>query len=156
MDKLRFVIDTNVLVSSILIANSQSDLAFKKIRKLGNILFSEVTFQELQEVLNRPKFNRYVALNIRLQFLAKIKLDLEEIFITETINICRDPKDNKFLEVAVNGNANYLITGDQDLLVLNPFRNIEIIPVNEFLTREKFNQVLTKVSDQEPEDYDII
>ena len=51
------------------------------------------------------------------------------------IDICRDPKDNKFLELAVSGKADFIITGDQDLLVLNPFRNIEIITINEFLTR---------------------
>jgi putative PIN family toxin of toxin-antitoxin system len=135
MDKLRFVIDTNVLVSSVLIANSPSDLSLKIIRKIGNILFSETTFQELEEVLNRQKFNRYVDLNIRLQFLAKLKLELDLITIQENIKICRDSKDDKFLEVAINGKANYLITGDQDLLILNPFRQIEIITINEFLTR---------------------
>ena len=133
IDKLRYVIDTNVLVSSVLIANSPSDLLLKQIRKNGDILFSEITFQELQEVLNRPKFNRYVALNIRLQFLAKIKLECELITIRENIQICRDSKDDKFLDVAVNGDANFLITGDRDLLILNPFRDIEIITVNEFL-----------------------
>jgi putative PIN family toxin of toxin-antitoxin system len=138
MDKLRFVVDNNVLLSSILIASSRPDTALKKIRNLGDILFSQATFQELQEILGRPKFDRYISLNIRLQFLAKIKLELEEIEIIETIKICRDEKDDKFLEVAVNGNANYLITGDKDLLVLHPFRNIEIINVNEFLTR--FNE----------------
>ncbi|HAN74416.1 MAG TPA: putative toxin-antitoxin system toxin component, PIN family [Planktothrix sp. UBA8407] len=135
MDKLRFVIDTNVLVSSILIASSPPDKALKKVRSLGDILFSETTFQELQEILNRPKFDRYVSFNIRLQFLAKIKLESEEVTIIENIKVCRDEKDDKFLEVAVNGNANYLITGDKDLLVLNPFRDINIITVNEFLTR---------------------
>lgn len=63
MDKLRFVVDNNVLVSSILIASSPPDTALKKIRSLGNILYSLPTFQELQEILNRPKFDRYVSLN---------------------------------------------------------------------------------------------
>jgi uncharacterized protein len=53
----------------------------------------------------------------------------------ETIDLCRDPKDNKFLELAVSGNADFIITGDEDLLVLNTFRNIEIISVNDFLIR---------------------
>lgn len=138
MDKLRFVVDNNVLVSSILIASSPPDTALKKIRSLGNILYSLPTFQELQEILNRPKFDRYVSLNIRLQFLAKLKLESEEVEILERIKVCRDEKDDKFLEVAVNGNANYLIAGDKDLLVLHPFRNIEIISVNDFLSQ--FNE----------------
>ncbi len=62
-------------------------------------------------------------------------LDSDLIEITETVNICRDPKDNKLLELAVSGKANFIITGDQDLLVLNPFRNIEIITINKLLTR---------------------
>ncbi len=134
MNKDRFVIDTNVLVSSILIEKSPADQAFKKIRSLGNLLFSESTLQELQEILQRPKFNKYVSSQIRSQFIMQLKLEAETILIVEKINLCRDPKDNKFLEVAVNGNADFIITGDKDLLVLNSFQNIEIITVNEFLS----------------------
>ncbi len=133
MAKPRFVIDTNVLVSGILIFQSSSDKAYKKARSIGNILFSESSFQELEEILKRPKFNKYVSLEIRNQFITKFKLESEQITITEKIVICRDPKDNKFLELAFNGNADFIITGDQDLLVLNPFRGIQIITVNEFL-----------------------
>ncbi|MCH2246338.1 MAG: putative toxin-antitoxin system toxin component, PIN family [Crocosphaera sp.] len=135
MNKLRFVVDTNVLVSSILIGKSPPDQAFKKIRTLGNILFSESTFQELQEILQRPKFDKYVSYQIRNQFMIQLKLEAEIIIVFEEIDICRDPKDNKFLEVAVNGKADFIITGDKDLLVLNPFQGIEIITVNEFLSR---------------------
>ena len=49
------------------------------------------------------------------------------------ITDCRDPKDNKFLEIAVNGDADYILTGDQDLLILNPFRDILIVPPAYFL-----------------------
>ncbi|WP_079680589.1 putative toxin-antitoxin system toxin component, PIN family [Planktothrix sp. PCC 11201] len=51
----------------------------------------------------------------------------------KSIEECRDPKDNKYLELAVSGNADYIITGDKDLLVLNPFRAISIITVDQFL-----------------------
>ena len=133
MAKPRFVIDTNVLVSGILIFQSSSDQAYKKARSIGKILFSESSSQELEEILKRPKFNKYVSLESRNQFITKFKLESEQITITETINICRDSKDNKFLELAINGNADFIITGDQDLLVLNPFRGIKIITVNQFL-----------------------
>jgi uncharacterized protein len=135
MNKLRFVIDTNILVSSILMASSKPDQALKKARKIGFILFSENTFSELKEVLNRRKFDKYILLETRLEFLSKIKLESELIEVMETIDLCRDPKDNKFLELAVSGNADFIITGDEDLLVLNTFRNIEIISVNDFLIR---------------------
>lgn len=136
MNRLKFVIDTNVLVSSILIKQSSADYALKKARSLGIILFSEDTFQELKIILNRPKFDKYVSLETRFEFMAKLKLESKLIDIFERINICRDTKDNMFLEVAVNGQADYLITGDRDLLVLHPFKNIEIVTVNQFLNHD--------------------
>jgi len=83
--------------------------------------------------LTRSKFDKYISLDIRYQFLAKIRLESDQILISELINKCRDPKDNKFLEVAVNGNATHIITGDQDLLELHPFRGISILTLRQFL-----------------------
>ncbi|MFY7802426.1 MAG: putative toxin-antitoxin system toxin component, PIN family [Limnoraphis robusta] len=133
MNKLRVVLDTNILLSSILIKLSLPDIAFKAARKNGIILLSDATSQELQEVLTRSKFDQYISLDIRYQFLTKIKLESEQIFISELIKECRDPKDNKFLEVAVNGNATHIITGDKDLLELHPFRGISILTPRQFL-----------------------
>lgn len=133
MSKLRIVIDTNILVSSILIRSSLPDIVFQSARKNGIILLSDATSQELQEVLTRSKFDKYISLDIRYQFLAKIKLESEQILISEIIQECRDSKDNKFLEVAVNGNATHIITGDQDLLELHPFRGISILTPRQFL-----------------------
>ena len=133
---IKFVVDTNVLVSSILIRKSSSDAALKKARNLGKLLFSEATFQELQTVLNRSKFDKYVSLTIRSEFMFRLKLESELIEIIEQVNLCRDLKDNQFLEVAMNGNADYLITGDQDLLVLRPFQEIQIMTVHEFLSEQ--------------------
>ena len=133
MNRLRIVIDTNTLISSILIAASVPDQAFKKARNIGIVLLSDATFKELQQVINRPKFDKYVSTSIRVEFLARLWQESEQIEIVDVITDCRDPKDNKFLEVAVNGNADYLVTGDQDLLILNPFRNVSIIPPAYFL-----------------------
>ena len=83
--------------------------------------------------MTRSKFDKYISLDIRYQFLAKIRLESDQILISELINKCRDPKDNKFLEVAVNGNATHIITGDQDLLELHPFRGISILTLRQFL-----------------------
>jgi len=130
---LRFVIDTNILISSILINSSIPDLALKKARNLGIILYSDATFQELQEILYRSKFDKYVSLSTRTQFLAKLKLDAELIQINQTIEECRDPKDDKFLEVAINGDATHIISGDKDLLELHPFRDVAILTPTQFL-----------------------
>ncbi len=131
----KIVIDTNVIISAILFNNSPPGKAVKLANQLGQILLSDVIFQEMQKTITRKKFDRYLSLDSRRQILSKLLLDSELVEITETITICRDPKDNKFLEVAVSGEADLIITGDQDLLVLNPFRGIDIITVNEFLTR---------------------
>ncbi len=133
MNKLRIVIDTNTLISSVLIAASVPDQAFKKARDIGILLFSDETFEELQQVITRPKFDRYVSTTIRVEFLARLWQESEQIEIVDVITACRDPKDNKFFEVAVNGNADYILTGDQDLLVLNPFRDIPIVSPASFL-----------------------
>ena len=133
MDELRFVIDTNILVSAVLIKSSVPDVALKKAKNLGIMLFSETTFQELQEILNRSKFDKYISLSIRTQFLAKLKLESAAVEIVEIIKECRDPKDDKFLEVAINGNATHIITGDKDLLELHPFRGVDIITATQFL-----------------------
>ncbi len=129
----RIVIDTNVIISAILFQNSQPAKAIKFAKQLGKILLSETIFREIGNTLSRPKFDRYLSLDSRRQVLSQLLLDSELIEITETITICRDLKDNKFWELAINGNADFIITGDQDLLVLNPFRGIQIITVNEFL-----------------------
>lgn len=133
MPKPRFVIDTNTLVSSILIDSSIPDLAVRSIRQSGIILVSIATLEELQEVMNHPKFDKYVDSKIRSEFIVQLIQQSELVEIQEFIIGCRDRKDDKFLEVAVNGKADYLITGDRDLLVLHPFRNIQILTPSEFL-----------------------
>lgn len=133
--KLRCVIDTNTLVSSILIASSIPDRAVKLTRHSGIILISVATIEELQKVMNRPKFDKYVDPEIRSEFIVQLTQQAELVEINEPIIACRDPKDDKFLEVAVNGKADYLITGDRDLLVLHPYRDIQILTPADFLTK---------------------
>ena len=134
MNEKYFVIDVNVLISAFLFANSKPRQALDKAQDLGTILLSNSVFLELVEVLNRPKFDRYLSKEIRKQLtdnLAEIALFVEP---NEQITECRDVKDNKYLELAITGQAECIITGDQDLLILNPFREIPIITVQEFLT----------------------
>ena len=133
MQNKRFVADTNILVSAALIRHSLPWQAVNQMEKRGKILYSEATLLELQTVLNRKKFDKYLTPEEKQQFIFKFVEKAELVNITETITDCRDPKDNKFLELAVSGKADLLITGDQDLLILNPFRTIQIIIVADFL-----------------------
>lgn len=131
----RFVVDTNVLISALLFKNSVPFRAIELAEKQGIILYSEATLNELEQVLNRKKFNKYLSLEDRQVFLLKFVSVSELVSITEKIAVCRDEKDNKFLELAVSGNANVIVTGDLDLLVLNPFQAVEIITPDIFIDR---------------------
>lgn len=129
----RIVIDTNVVVSALIFSESTAMEAFRAAKSRGIILISSDILLELTDVLSRPKFDRYISRNIRQDFLSKLSREAEIIENIETIESCRDPKDNKFLEVAISGNASYIITGDKDLLELNPFRGITILNPQDFL-----------------------
>ena len=132
----RFIFDTNVIVSAVLRPQSQPNVALKKAQNLGTLLVSPNTWLELETVLSRPKFNRYITLeerqNFLLDFSQTVELILTDSFSTKE---CRDPKDNQYLELAVNGQAECLITGDQDLLILNPFRGILILSIRDFMEK---------------------
>ena len=133
MNERRFVFDANVLVSAFLFSQSKPRQALDKAQDIGIILLSSSFFTELQEVLSRPKFDRYITLERRKELLENLVETAEFINVNEQINECRDPKDNKYLELAVSGKAECIITGDEDLLVLNPFRQIDILMVQKFL-----------------------
>ncbi|NET40490.1 MAG: putative toxin-antitoxin system toxin component, PIN family [Okeania sp. SIO2B3] len=128
------VIDTNIIVSALIFSKSTTMQAFREAKENGLILISAEILSELIDVLSRQKFDRYLSREIREYFLANLTKETELIAITETIDICRDPKDNKFLELAVSGNATHIITGDKDLLELHPFRDILIVTPSQFLS----------------------
>jgi putative PIN family toxin of toxin-antitoxin system len=98
------------------------------------VLASEATILELDEVLRRDKFRRYIADEIRLEFVAAFVRQCELINVQDTVSVCRDPKDNKFLELALSAQATHILSGDDDLLVLHPFRGIEILSPSAFLS----------------------
>jgi putative PIN family toxin of toxin-antitoxin system len=134
-NKQRFVFDTNVLISAFLFSQSKPRQALDQAQDIGVIIFSNSVFSELKEVLYRPKFDRYLSGERQQELLLDLTQTAQFIDVTEQILECRDPKDNKYLELAVSGQAECIVTGDDDLLVLNPFRDIEIMTVQEFLAK---------------------
>ncbi len=130
----RLVFDTNVIVSALMFPSSLPRQAFNLAYATSKILASTATILELEEVLRRKKFEKYLSLEKRIEFIASFFGDVEIITIIQKVTACRDRKDDKFLELAVNGKADYIITGDQDLLVLNPFQDISIILVSDYLS----------------------
>ncbi|MBE9034872.1 putative toxin-antitoxin system toxin component, PIN family [aff. Roholtiella sp. LEGE 12411] len=129
----RFVFDTNVLISAFLFSQSQPRQALDQAQDIGVIVLSSSVFSELKEVLYRPKFDRYLTKERRQEFLENLTQNAQFIDVTEQINECRDPKDNKYLELALSSQAECIVTGDDDLLVLNPWRGIYILTIQEFL-----------------------
>jgi len=129
----KFVFDTNVVVSALLMKKSVARDALDKARTAGDILLSIDVIEELHDVLSRPAFDRYVDEEDRLKFLSLLVKEATLVEIAENIKECRDSKDDKFLELAVNGNATLIVSGDKDLQVLHPFRNIPILSPREFL-----------------------
>jgi putative PIN family toxin of toxin-antitoxin system len=128
-----YVIDNNALVSALLFEQSVPGQAFYAALDRGTLLVSQATVAELTQVLARKKFDRYVTAEEREQFLAMLVQEATVVEIVEEVRACRDPKDDKFLELAVNGNASCLVTGDKDLLILHPFREIPILTPAQFL-----------------------
>ena len=133
MSKIRIVLDSNVILSAALFRQSSPRQALDKAAVSGQILMSNEILGELQDIFNRPKFDKYASKQVRNEFLNDFLTVVENVEIVQKITICRDRKDDKFLELAVNGKADYIITGDQDLLVLNPFQDIAIISVSDYL-----------------------
>ncbi len=131
----RIVVDTNALISRLLLPRSVPGKAVYRAIDAGQLLVSDATLAELADVLARPKFAPYVSIQDRQQFIRLLGRVAEMVPITHTIRACRDPKDDKFLELAVNGGASVIITGDKDLLALNPFRKIAIVTPAQYLVR---------------------
>src|SRR5439155_10120895 len=121
----RVVVDTNVLVSRLILPKSIPAQALRRVELEARLLFSEVTMNELADVLSRPKFDPYISRRDRERFVMELCSIVEFVPIIQLVHECRDPSDDRFLEVALNGRADLILTGDTDLLALHPWREIE-------------------------------
>lgn len=129
-----FVFDANSLISAALIKSSVNAQALDAALNIGRLVISEPALREFKEVIFRKKFDKYFSNDEeRLEAIDKIERNSLFFSPTEIILDCRDSKDNKFLELAVAADASCIITGDDDLLILNPFRNIPILNATDFL-----------------------
>ncbi len=130
----RYVIDTNLLISAVLLEKSPPDIGIRYIDESGGTLvFSIETFEEFKSVLMRPKFDRYVSSEKRREVISLLASSGDFVQPDVLFSLCRDVKDNKFLEVAVAADVDCLITGDKDLLVLKKIEGIPIMRLTDFL-----------------------
>ncbi len=118
-------------------AASAPALCIESVIRGGQLVTSHDTLRELFERLLSPKFDRYVTRARREELLARLAPLVEIVEIVQLVRPCRDPRDDKFLEAAVNGRADVLITGDKDLLALHPFRGIAIVNPADYLGRRR-------------------
>ena len=132
MAERRWVLDTNTLISRALLPGGTAARAVDRALALGVPLVSDETLAELAEVLSRPRFDRYVSIDDRQRFLRLLLGVARRVPITHRVSACRDPKDDKFLHVALNGNTEAIVTGDRDLLVLDPFHGVRILSPTAF------------------------
>jgi putative PIN family toxin of toxin-antitoxin system len=128
------VIDTSVLISRLLLPHSAIADAVRYAADHCKLLASEATIAELAEVIGKSKFDRYVSIEERRRFCFEEYFGIVEwVDVKPTFKLCRDTSDDKFLDLAAQGHADYLITSDSDLLELHPFQEIAIITPATFL-----------------------
>ena len=130
---MRVVIDTSVWISRLLLANSVAAQAVDKALEHSQVMVSEAALVELADVLSREKFDKYLSIADRKQFLLHLAQVTTMAPVLSEVTDCADPKDNQFLALAFDSESDLILTGDSDLLALNPWRGIEIISPRTFL-----------------------
>jgi len=126
------VVLTNVVVSAALKRDSTPAAAVHLVEQHGLLPKSAATERQLLDVLARPYFAALIDPET-LEWLRQLMHVAEPIAITQQITACRDPTDDKFLELAPNGDAGLIVSGNSDLLVLNPFRGVPIVTPADFV-----------------------
>jgi putative PIN family toxin of toxin-antitoxin system len=130
--KQNIIIDTNLWVSFLLTKDySRLDTLFEK--KQITLLFSDALLEEFLEVVQRRKFKKYFDLEDIEKLLFRISKEATFITVKQDVHFCRDAKDNFLLNLAIDGNADFLLTGDKDLLELILVEKTKIITIADFI-----------------------
>jgi putative PIN family toxin of toxin-antitoxin system len=124
---LKLVIDTNILISAALSSQGAPARLVREVLANHHVVFSQPTFDELRTRLYRPKFDRYISLENRERLLHDFNASAHWVTIGEPAVYCRDRDDDKFIETALVGQAQYLVSGDNDLLQAPEVASLKII-----------------------------
>jgi putative PIN family toxin of toxin-antitoxin system len=133
---MRAVVDTNILVRAVIKPQGSVGPVLQRLRRREyTLLLSRATLDEVVDVLHRPRLRvKYGLSESALRAVIRlVVLRSELVQPDEQIAVCRDPKDDKFLEVAVAGQADVIVSGDEDLLTLDPYAGIPIVSPSQFL-----------------------
>ena len=129
--KIRLVIDVNAWISLLLSPRFRVRLEVV-FGEECDLLISDELFGELDDAVRKPRLKRKIGQAVYEALVAKLRTDAELVDVHSVVDICRDPEDNFLLALAKDGNADYLITGDNDLLVLKEFGKTKIVTLTEF------------------------
>ena len=133
---LRVVIDTNLWIS-FLISDRQRRLDSLIYSEQILFLFSTELLQEITETITKPKLRRYFSENAMEEMLLNLEAYIELVDVKSRVNLCRDSKDNFLLALSKDGKADFLLTGDKDLLELNKYGKTQIITITKYLQQMK-------------------
>lgn len=126
----RIVLDTNIWISAALSASGAPAQAVRRVLDVWRPVFSDATFTELETRLWRPKFDRYLDLDLRRRFLHDLKAAADWVDIPSGLTTqlwCRDSDDDHFIRAALASSARLIVTGDSDLLDLAPIEGLRIL-----------------------------
>ena len=129
----RLVLDTNILIIAALFKGSTPQRALIRARSQAILLVSVDTLAEFRTVLLSQKFDKHLGRAERQAAVEEYSQLCAVVPVQVRISVCRDARDDKFLEVAIHGQADAIIAGDRDLLALDPFRGIRILSPADFL-----------------------
>jgi putative PIN family toxin of toxin-antitoxin system len=130
---LKLVIDTNIFISGALSSQGAPAKLVREALAHHRLVFSQLTFDELRTRLFRPKFDRYISLELRESLLHDFSASAHWVDIGESAVYCRDREDDKFIETALKAQAHYLVSGDNDLLEAAPLPTLQIISAQQAL-----------------------
>ena len=130
---MRVVMDTNVWISSLLIPDSASAQAVDEALSQSEVMVSDATIEELADVLSCEKFDPYLSLDDREYFLRHLLQVTTMASVISEVTDCTGPSDNRFLALALDSESDSIVSGDADLLSLNPWRGIQIVSPRDFL-----------------------
>lgn len=132
VQKNRFIVDTNLWISFLINGNFEKIEEFL-FRDGFELIYSRELLDEFLDVVRRPKLRKFFSkskIEIALEIIIDFAVFIE---VTSQVNICRDPKDNFLLSLAIDSEAKFLVTGDQDLLILKSIKDTKIVSINDFV-----------------------
>nr|WP_231402690.1 putative toxin-antitoxin system toxin component, PIN family [Caenimonas aquaedulcis] len=135
---MRVVFDTSSIVGAVLLARSIPNQAYRRALSLARLCASAETLDELQDVLRRPKFDRYLPIASRREFFDSLVRVVEIHDVPQAVTRAlrprsRDPADDKFLALAVSCDADIIVSSDEDLLCLDPWHRVRIMTPAGFI-----------------------